>query len=716
MDFIGLKGVILPSTTPEENITRIAAEDFINVTFSPIPDSGERGGVFNGQCVCTNEVFYPFASSYLGQWPYSAFKNCPLSFQYHCLDQSFNSTVRLFSREKDTGDESEIISTAEFRLFGKADQPIFLDSTIEVLEGDHLILLQLADSDGSESASMKLILPGPPVVNITHGFQGDNGKLLGEGIVFGRAFLLFFTISQFIDSIHTIYYILYEISNNIFRSDINIILFSIFMRSIWMIVPSIYDLDTWIIPESVFDLRPIPTVEAILEPFYVGSFNFTSGPLTDDVIIIHQHITNVTVRAEANGPSFELLDVIGSEDANLRLNCSLSTIDPSENLTDAIINRVPMGASFSNGQAMGPSEWTIPGPELCSTDFIPPPNTHGIWNLAVSVATKETRDHQPVSEPIVKNFSVQIGSLADRPRITAKDTVTFEDLPVELQVNVILSDADGSELLTVTIGPFPEGSILDKGVENANFWVISAGNSSEVSNITFTPPAFYSGQFLVNITAVSSDKEASSATLQKTMAITVRAVSNSPLLSVSNITMEEDSSAAISVVAELVDTDGSEELDAHAMVSCQIGTLEPAEELHSDGFGERWNVSISYWTSALYTPPLDFHGVVECHVIVLSRDQTVAFDGPGNDTQTEVAANSTTFFIIVESVIDDLVISSFNETHAVIDEPMFIPAMTFDKFDDEIATVCWVVVSLFCNLLLSFSSSFVLHHFVYQHF
>ncbi|MBA1188210.1 type I secretion C-terminal target domain-containing protein [Pseudomonas entomophila] len=106
-------------------------------------------------------------------------------------------------------------------------------------------------------------------------------------------------------------------------------------------------------------------------------------------------------------------------------------------------------------------------------------------------------------------------------------------------ISTALTDTDGSESLSVKLSGIPAGAVVS---DNAGHSVTVGATAVDVtgwslSNLTIKPPAYYSGQFDVKVTSVSSESVGgSTATTEGTLKVTVYADS----YTATNLTTDND--------------------------------------------------------------------------------------------------------------------------------------------------------------------------------
>ena len=100
-----------------------------------------------------------------------------------------------------------------------------------------------------------------------------------------------------------------------------------------------------------------------------------------------------------------------------------------------------------------------------------------------------------------------------------------------LPITATLTDTDGSETLSVRLTGFPAGGTFNVGALQADgSWLIASPTALQLSSMTFTPPANYSGTFNLTVTALSTEtSNGSTASTSTTMAVYVAPVNDAPV-------------------------------------------------------------------------------------------------------------------------------------------------------------------------------------------
>lgn len=141
------------------------------------------------------------------------------------------------------------------------------------------------------------------------------------------------------------------------------------------------------------------------------------------------------------------------------------------------------------------------------------------------------------------------------PIITMAAVMGREDQTSALNIQVTPGNGENVADINVVITGLPTGTILSAGTHNPdNSWTLTI---AELTNLTITPPANYSGVINIQAVAISSTDGLSS---NANSSITIDSVADAPNLSVTAVTGNEDSAIALLINTSLVDTDGSENL------------------------------------------------------------------------------------------------------------------------------------------------------------
>jgi VCBS repeat-containing protein len=202
----------------------------------------------------------------------------------------------------------------------------------------------------------------------------------------------------------------------------------------------------------------------------------------------------------------------------------------------------------------------------------------GDLDINMSVNGAAAVDLSTANFSLYANASGFAGSTVNGPLVPNNDGGYFpaihrvgnEDTAIRLgSITASLVDTDGSETLSVSIGSIPAGAILSDGT---NSFTAAAGSTSvnvtgwALNNLTLTPPANFSGNISLNVSATATESTGATATTQSPLVVVVTPTVDAPVISGNTtiVTMAQGSGGQstinLPVLATLVDTDGSETL------------------------------------------------------------------------------------------------------------------------------------------------------------
>ncbi|SMF49794.1 Hemolysin-type calcium-binding repeat-containing protein [Azospirillum oryzae] len=351
----------------------------------------------------------------------------------------------------------------------------------------------------------------------------------------------------------------------------------------------------------------------------------------------------VTVNPVSDAPTLTVAAATGDEDAAIPLTITSALTDSSELLSITIAG-APAGATLSAGTHNADGTWTLTPAQLAGLTITPPLNDDGDFTLTIT-ATSTDGTAAPAS--VVAQLPVTVRALSDAPTLQVDPASVAEGGTVALSITPALTDA--SETLSVTIADIPAGATLSN----------TAGDTLTIVNgsITLTPaqlaglaitPAHDSGSsFTLSVTATSTDGTATPATVNKSLAVTVTPVADTPTLTTPAVHGNEDTAIALTITAASTDSDGSETLTVRI-----TGMPDGASLNHGTHNGDgSWSLAASDLAGLTYTPPANAHGTVDLSVTVTAKDGTdtaavtqtlsVTVD-PVNDKPTLAAAHATT--------------------------------------------------------------------------
>ncbi|PZP55632.1 MAG: hypothetical protein DI586_06245 [Micavibrio aeruginosavorus] len=393
---------------------------------------------------------------------------------------------------------------------------------------------------------------------------------------------------------------------------------------------------TWTL--TVADTNNLQLIPA---PDFSGNFNLdvtlssTDGP---DTFHVHSFLP-VTISAIPDMPILSVQPSSGNESSPIMLDISaaLTDTDGSENLS-VIISGVPTGATLSAGIDTGNGVWILSASDLANLQMIPPPYFSGTIPLSVTAVASEI-NLSAATPPAILNVAVT-GS-ATTPNLLTSPATGSEDTPIALNISSSLNDSD-SETLIITISGMPANSSLSAGTDNGNgTWTLTAG---QLTNLTFNPPANFSGSFNLTVTSASFENT-TSASISSILPVTVHGEADTPSLSAQPAFGSEDTPVTLSIITSLNDTDGSEFLSI-LVSGIPAGANLSAGLNNGDG---SWSLSPAQLTGLTLTPPENFAGIIALQVTAIATENN------GDDQSVSVPLTVT-----IEPIADtpDLTVSA----------------------------------------------------------
>ncbi|MFV3130959.1 beta strand repeat-containing protein [Niveispirillum sp. KHB5.9] len=287
-------------------------------------------------------------------------------------------------------------------------------------------------------------------------------------------------------------------------------------------------------------------------------------------------LLNVNVEGVADLPTVTFSAPAGVEDQAIALTLggALGDLDGSEALS-FVVKGLPAGATLSAGRYnAGTGTWTVTAAETVGLKLNPPANFSGTINFQVGSVASEFEGNYNTK---LQNVSVTVAPVTDTPILTLAKASGNEGTAIALNVGVVLGDTDGSESITgVQITGVPTGAVLNHGTNlGGGVWSLTSG---DLSGLTITPPATYSGNLTLGVAATAKDGTATAVTASGNLTVAVAAVANTPTLTVGppTLSVAQGATVALNLNSALVDTDGSETL------TVTIGNL-PAGAILSAG-------------------------------------------------------------------------------------------------------------------------------------
>lgn len=118
------------------------------------------------------------------------------------------------------------------------------------------------------------------------------------------------------------------------------------------------------------------------------------------------------------------------------------------------------------------------------------------------------------------------------PELQVSNATGAEDTAIALDIQAQLTDLDGSEKLSVTVGNIPAGAQLSAGTDNGDgTWTLG---EDDLAGLSITPPTDYSGALNLDISATSTEETSGeTSSVFANLEVSVDAVLDAPTVDVS---------------------------------------------------------------------------------------------------------------------------------------------------------------------------------------
>lgn len=254
---------------------------------------------------------------------------------------------------------------------------------------------------------------------------------------------------------------------------------------------------------------------------------------------------NVAVGAVPDLPELAVVAASGVEDAAIPLSVSVS-VPGTEDVAAVTIAGVPDGAALSVGTDNGDGTWTMSGADLGDLGDLaitPPADWAGDFTLQVTATSTD-------GGTATAGLGVGVASVADVPALTVSAASGAEDTAIPLAVTATVPGT--VNVAAVTISGVPDGAVLSLGTDNGDgSWTISGDGLAALADLTVSPPADRADDFVLYVTATSTDGGTATAGL----GVSIVAVPDVPVLTVSAAEGIEDSAVPLSISATVPGTE-----------------------------------------------------------------------------------------------------------------------------------------------------------------
>ncbi|WP_339862575.1 hypothetical protein [Thalassospira alkalitolerans] len=199
------------------------------------------------------------------------------------------------------------------------------------------------------------------------------------------------------------------------------------------------------------------------------------------------------------------------------------------------------------------------------------------------------------------------------PVLTVSDATGVEDSgAIALDIDAGLSGLPGGlATLSIVISGVPDGATLSAGTNNGDgTWTLAAAN---LDGLTITPADDFSGAFDLSVTATSS-VGGQTTSISQVVNVDISAVADTPSLSVSDVSGQEDSAISLDIDASL--SDNSETMSV-TISGVPDGAILSSGTNNGDG---TWTLDAGDLDGLSITPSDDYSGSFDLTVKVTSHD------------------------------------------------------------------------------------------------
>jgi len=359
-------------------------------------------------------------------------------------------------------------------------------------------------------------------------------------------------------------------------------------------------------------------------------------------------LINVDVQGVADVPDLNIGDAQGLEDTAIPLNIDAQLADADEVLS-VTITRIPTDAVLMSGSTVIPVNngmATLTQEQLADLTITPPPDSNVDMDLKVTAtatqggSTAQTTEH---------DLHVDVIGVADAPNLATEDSTGDENQGIPLDISTNLTDTDGSESLSITIGNIPDGATLNKGTLNADGTYTLT--PAQLFGLEVTPATDFEGTFTLFVTSTSTENDGDQANTFDVLNVNVEGGADTPALIIGDSSGLEDSAIALNIDAQL--TDLSETLSVTISGVPDGAALSNGTIIDTDPVtGETtWNVMPAHLNTLSITPPEDSN--VDFNLTVTAAST----NGNGDIAETEG-----TVYVAVQSVADEPELETENAT------------------------------------------------------
>ncbi|MAO55091.1 MAG: hypothetical protein CMM61_05270, partial [Rhodospirillaceae bacterium] len=341
---------------------------------------------------------------------------------------------------------------------------------------------------------------------------------------------------------------------------------------------------------------------------------------------------DVSVIAQADAPTLDVDAATGNEDTAIALDIdpAAAAEDINGEVTSVTISDIPEGAvlTLPGGITFTASEGNtsvdLTPAQLNGLTITPPADSADDFQLTVTATAEETDPETgevttATSAPATLDVTVQ--GVADGAAVADTSAAGAEDTSIPFTVDVTELDTDGSETLSVTLSNIPEGAVITR---NGEALPVNEDGSvtlgeGELDGLAITPPADFSGNFDLTVSAQTTDEGDVSEVTTGSVSIDVSGVADGADLNVSAAAGDEDTAIDLPITIDKADASETAEITLSGIPQGAVLTGANGPITVTDGIAV---LSESDLEGLQITPPEDSSVDFDLGVSVVTTDGT----------------------------------------------------------------------------------------------
>jgi len=349
-------------------------------------------------------------------------------------------------------------------------------------------------------------------------------------------------------------------------------------------------------------------------------------------------VLNVILDEGADPPIVNIGDAQGYEDTAIPLNIDAQLADADEVLS-VTISAIPPGSVLMSGTTeitITNGSASLTQEQLADLTITPPADSNLDMNLQVTAPATQGGTTATTTDTLY----VDVVGVADAPNLATEDATGDENEGIPLDISTNLTDTDGSESLSITIGNIPDGASLNKGTLNADGTYTLT--PAQLFGLEVTPPNDFEGTFTLFVTSTSTENDGDQANTFDVLNVNVEGGADTPVLVIGNPAGLEDNAIPLDIDASL--TDLTETL------SVTITGVPDGATLSAGAYNQQtgeWVLTPQELNGLSITPPEDSN--VDFNLTVTATSTN------GNGDIAETSGN---LHVAVQSVADDPTLST----------------------------------------------------------